>query len=169
MPCMSLWLASLAWLFVLMRESGELVTRKLVCRRIVRLLTIDKNPRTSCLSRIETMVMMELVEPLVDDREFRFGSGFLLRCKHCNPHILDLIIKHWWFSGKIGRCHPRSSDLKCRPAPGSIPGRCIEQSSTRWYILLLITSSHSWSIDGCKRRTCSFGHGIHQRRPIAFR
>jgi hypothetical protein len=35
------------------------------------------------------------------------------------------IQQHWWFSGKIGRCHSRSSDLRCRPAPGSIPGRCI--------------------------------------------
>ena len=32
----------------------------------------------------------------------------------------SLSIKHWWFSGKIGRCH--------RPAPGSIPGRCIFSS-----------------------------------------
>jgi hypothetical protein len=34
--------------------------------------------------------------------------------------------KHWWFSGKIGRCHMKSSGPRMiRPAPGSIPGRCI--------------------------------------------
>jgi hypothetical protein len=51
-------------------------------------------------------------------------------------HDLDLLIKHWWFSGKIGRCHQRISDPRCRPAPGSIPGRCITVSALTNDVLL---------------------------------
>jgi hypothetical protein len=47
-------------------------------------------------------------------------------------HSQEILIKHWWFSGKIGRCQSKSLRLHLiRPAPGSIPGRCIEQYQRR--------------------------------------
>ena len=48
-------------------------------------------------------------------------SNIFLFTLHLAQYIFTVFIinieKHWWFSGKIGRCH--------RLAPGSIPGQCI--------------------------------------------
>ena len=106
-----------------------MILGKLVRRSIVRLLEVEKYAWASCLSTscIEMVVMIELVQPSGRwHRKFRFAfDGLLLPSRHYVSHSMGNFIKHWWFSGKIGRCHPGSSDLKCRPAPGSIPGRCM--------------------------------------------
>jgi hypothetical protein len=56
-----------------------------------------------------------------------------MKAKRHQSNCLGTFTKHWWFSGKIGRCHLKSPlrPKTRRPAPGSIPGRCIEQFSRR--------------------------------------
>ena len=55
---------------------------------------------------------------------------------HSKIYVSATLIKHWWFSGKIGRCQSKSPRLHLiRPAPGSIPGRCMRATIKRWVII----------------------------------
>jgi hypothetical protein len=70
-------------------------------------------------------------------------------------------IMHWWFSGKIGRCHLKDHLIyECRPAPGSIPGRCIYLPSSPHELgFLLLLSAGILSLDRRSfgvARACSF-------------
>jgi hypothetical protein len=82
-------------------------------------LEVDAAHLLRCSSRLEVW--------LLGDSSMRRAE--LPLCNLDKLHPIAPSIKHWWFSGKIGRCHLRSSDLKCRPAPGSIPGRCMSMQS----------------------------------------
>jgi hypothetical protein len=68
---------------------------------------------------------------------------------------------HWWFSGKIGRCHLKDLLIyECRPAPGSIPGRCIyRHTSSQEQVTLLLLSAGILLLDRRSFgvvRACSF-------------
>jgi hypothetical protein len=52
------------------------------------------------------------------------SSGVASACYNNNVVNNELHAQHWWFSGKIGRCHWMLGRPTTRPAPGSIPGRC---------------------------------------------
>ena len=58
---------------------------------------------------------------------------------------VQFLSKHWWFSGKIGRCHLwiRSRTTTYRPAPGSIPGRCMHP-------MVFVTKGSTWPSFCCR-------------------
>ena len=71
---------------------------------------------------------LKQVEPSVSQETWICNGRHSDSLTHCELQVninFSTCIKHWWFSGKIGRCHSRTIPQMNRPAPGSIPGRCM--------------------------------------------
>jgi hypothetical protein len=99
-------------------------------------IQVDGKASLSCLSHTGMEDVIEFVKAPADDhsRNQLTSVSQLRLLKDYKLRVPNFAIKHWWFSGKIGRCHPRSPDLRCRPAPGSIPGRCMSISPRHWSV-----------------------------------
>ena len=84
-----------------------------------------------------------------------FLQGLVNRSIINRLFAIRIMEQHWWFSGKIGRCHLTYPRIwtRCRPAPGSIPGRCI--------LLTVLRGSFFWYFGSTREDVSLRGGNLH--------